>query len=116
MCAASPISAMRSAMKLRATAKPSGKARRGPATAMSPSLQAEALFEFGVKCGVVERDDALGFGVRSRSTRSRSDARLPLQRQDRERTGRQEMLLGAAVMIALMRDRGDDGGLVVDQP
>ena len=38
---------------------------------------------------------------------------LALQRQDRERPGRQEMLLGAAVMIALVRDGGDDAGLVV---
>ena len=41
------------------------------------------------------------------------DERLPLQRQDRERSRRQEMLLGAAMMIALMRHRGDDAGLIV---
>jgi len=37
----------------------------------------------------------------------------PLQRQDRERTGGQKMLLGAALMIALMADRDDDAGLIV---
>ena len=36
------------------------------------------------------------------------DERLPVERQDRERPGRQEMLLGAAVMVALVRDGGDD--------
>ena len=41
------------------------------------------------------------------------EERLALQRQDRERARRQEMLLGAAVMIALVRDRGDDAGLAV---
>src|SRR5262249_20303787 len=35
------------------------------------------------------------------------------QRQDGERPSRQEMLLGAAVMVALVRHRGDDGGLVI---
>ncbi len=35
------------------------------------------------------------------------------QRQDRERPGRQEMLFGAAVMIALVRHGGDDAGLIV---
>jgi hypothetical protein len=39
--------------------------------------------------------------------------RVVFQRQDRERAGRKEMLLGAPVMIALMRDRRHDGGLAI---
>ena len=38
---------------------------------------------------------------------------LAFERQDRERPGGQEMLLGAAVVIALVRHRGDDAGLAV---
>src|SRR5207342_126113 len=36
---------------------------------------------------------------------------VAFERQDRERARRQEMLLGTPVMIALMRNGGDDGGL-----
>jgi hypothetical protein len=39
--------------------------------------------------------------------------RVVFQRQDRERAGRKEMLLGAPVMIALVRDRRDYGGLAI---
>ena len=41
------------------------------------------------------------------------DERLPLERQNRERAARQEVLLGAAVMVALVPHRGDDRGLAV---
>ena len=41
------------------------------------------------------------------------DDAVARQRQDRERAGRQEMLLGAAVVVALVRDRADDRRLVV---
>ena len=42
------------------------------------------------------------------------DRRAPaLQRQDRKRPGRQEMLLGAAFVVALVVDVDDDGGLAV---
>src|SRR5204862_5691879 len=40
-----------------------------------------------------------------------ADYRIALERQDRERTGRQKMLLRAPAVIALMRDCGDDAGL-----
>src|SRR5947208_16765307 len=40
-------------------------------------------------------------------------ARIIGQRQDRERAGRQEMLLGTTVMITLVRYGRDDGGLIV---
>jgi len=42
-----------------------------------------------------------------------SEERFSGQRQDRERTRRQEMLLGAAAVVALMPDRDDDAGLIV---
>jgi hypothetical protein len=38
---------------------------------------------------------------------------VALERQDRERTGGQKMLFGAALVIALMADGDDDAGLVV---
>ena len=41
------------------------------------------------------------------------DDAVARQRQNRERPGRQEMLLGAAVVLALMRHGGDDGRLIV---
>ena len=42
-----------------------------------------------------------------------SDERFPAQRQDRERTGREEMFLGAAMMVALVADSDHDAGLIV---
>ena len=77
---------------------------------MSPSLQAEAAFQLGVESVVRQRDDALGLALFLGPHDRRA---LALQRQDRERPRRQEMLLGAAVMIALMRHGGDDAGLIV---
>jgi hypothetical protein len=47
-----------------------------------------------VEVGIRQRDDALGFARLSVHT---IDERLALERQDGERTRRQEMLLGAAV-------------------
>ncbi len=42
------------------------------------------------------------------------DARLPAgKRQESEGTGRQEMLLRPSLVIALVRDRRDDAGLVI---
>ena len=74
-------------------------------------MQAEAALQLGMERVVRQRDDALRFvGFSSVHT---IDERLALQRQDGERAGGQEMLLGAAVMVALVRDGGDDAGLVV---
>ena len=73
-------------------------------------MQAEALLQLGVKFLVGQRDDALGlargFGPHDRRALSR-------ERQDRERPGGQEMFLGAAVVLALVRHRGDDRRLIV---
>ncbi len=62
-----------------------------------------------------QRDDALGLALvlGPDDRRAMTDGGIILQRQDRERSGGQEMLLGAAMVIALMLDRGDDRGLVV---
>ena len=73
-------------------------------------MKPEAPLELGVKVGIRQRDDALRLVV----LLGPHDRRAPsLQRQDRERAGGQKMLLGAAAMIALMGDGGDDRGLIV---
>src|ERR1700682_1113075 len=73
-------------------------------------MQAEAPFQLGVKAVVGQRDDARGlvrlFGPDDRRAAAH-------ERQNRERPGGEGMLLGAAVMIALVRDRRDYGGLPV---
>src|SRR3954470_5965574 len=57
-----------------------------------------------------QRDDAIGF----RALLGPDDgAAAAGQRQDGKRPGREEMLLGASLMIALVRDRCDDSRLVV---
>ena len=66
------------------------RARRGNPSSGNATMRSASLFFFGP-------DDRRA---------------LALERQDRERTGGQEMLLGAAVVIALMRDGRDDAGLV----
>ena len=58
----------------------------------------------------VEREQRVGVGAALVPDDARPAAR---QRQDGERAGGQEMLLGAALVIALVGDRGDDAGLVV---
>ena len=73
-------------------------------------LQAEALFQFVVKFVIRQRYDALGLVRLFRPHDGRAVSR---QRQDRERAGGQEMLLGAALVVALMCDRADDGRLAV---
>ena len=98
-------------------ARPRSRAdRRGAARppSISPRCRPKRRLELGVEIVVGQRDDALGLAASPRSTRSRSGGRRGrLQRQDRERAGGQEMLLGAAIVIALVRDGGDDGGLAV---
>src|SRR5205807_4558996 len=75
--------------------------------------EAEAPLQFAMEAGVGERDDALGlaraFGPYDRGAVAHS--RVAFQRQDRERAGRQKMLLGAAAVLALVRDGGDDARL-----
>ena len=58
-------------------------------------MQAEAPLQLGVKFIVRQRDDALGL---ARRLGPHDRGAVAGQRQDRERAGRQEMLLGAAVM------------------
>ena len=65
-------------------------------------MQAEALLQLVVELGVRQSDEA------RRRPRVRSvhtiELRLWRKRQDRERAAGQEMLLGAAVMVALVGD------------
>src|SRR5271155_485651 len=73
-------------------------------------LQLEALLEFGVEGVAWERDNTFGLGRRL----GPDDRRAPAgKRQDRERARRQKMLLGAAMVLALMRDIDDNGRLSV---
>jgi len=78
-------------------------------------MEAKAPLELGVKFRVRQRDDARRllrlFGPHDR--RAVAPGGIARQRQDRERPGREKMLLGAPVMVALVRDGGDDGGLAV---
>src|SRR5262249_56768439 len=75
----------------------------------------EARMGLGVKCRLWQRDDAGRllrlFGPHDR--RTVADGGIAGQRQDRKRPGGKEMLLGAPVMVALVGDGGDDGGLAV---
>ena len=110
-CAASPASAKRGATKARASVRPSGQARGLSSTRDLAELQSEALLEFGLEHELVAGHQPFGIlAVRSVHT---IEDRLPVQRQDGERAGRQEMLLGAAIMRALVRDRADDARLAV---
>ena len=73
-------------------------------------VQPEAPLELVVEQIIGQRRDPFGglfvFGPHDRGAAAR-------ERQNRERSGRQEMLLGAAAVVALMRDGGGDGGLAV---
>src|SRR6201999_4352127 len=73
-------------------------------------MQAEALLELAVKFVFRECDDAGGFSAPLGPHQRRAFSR---QRQDRKGTGGQEMLLGAALMVALMADGDDDTRLVI---
>ncbi len=73
-------------------------------------MQLEALLQFGMKGIVRQRHDALGL-LRALGPYDRGAAAL--ERQDGERPGREKMLLGAAAMVALMRDIGHDRRLAV---
>src|SRR5260370_37401632 len=72
--------------------------------------KAEAPLELGMKILVGQRDNAFCFPRLFGPHDGRAAAR---EREDREGSGRQEMLLGATAMIALARHRGDDRGLAV---
>ncbi len=70
----------------------------------------EAVFELARQIVGIERQQRLGVGA----TLVPDDARLAARkRQESEWTGRQEMLLRPAFVVALVRDRRDDAGLVV---
>src|SRR5271156_1811688 len=66
----------------------------------------ELVMEGIVRQGHDARGLRLRLGPYNRGTPAR-------ERQDRERAGRQKMLFGAALVIALMRDIDDDGRLIV---
>ena len=73
-------------------------------------LRGEAQFELAHEVLRVERKQRVRVGAPFVP----DDARpAPGQRQDGEGASGQEMLLGAALMVALVRDRGDEAGLVV---
>src|SRR5262249_60405342 len=78
-------------------------------------VRAEAPLELGMKFRVGQRDDARRLlrllGPHDR--RAVAPSGIACERQDRERPSREKMLLGAPVMIALVGDGGDDGGLAV---
>ena len=73
-------------------------------------MQAEAFLQLGMEFIVGQRDDALRL---ARVLGPHDRRALARQRQDRERPRGQEMFLGAAVVLALMRHRGDDRRLIV---
>jgi len=73
-------------------------------------LEAETLFELGLEDEIVLLDETFGVGG---ALGPDDGGAVAFQRQGRERSGRQEMLLGAAVMRALMRHCADDSGLAV---
>ncbi len=73
-------------------------------------MQAEALLQLGMKFALAQPHDAFGLG----GALGPHDRRAIVgQRQNGEGAGGQKMLLGAAVMRALMRHRGDDRRLAV---
>ena len=79
------------------------------------SHQVKALeVELGMKLFIGQRNDARGLlgllGPDDGGTVTAGG--IVRQRQDRERPRRQEVLLGPAVVIALMGDGGDDGSAV----
>ena len=110
-CAASPASAKRGATKSRASVRPSGQARGLSSTRISPSFRpkrcssscsktrSSPATSLSASCGALGPDDRRRW--------------LPVQRQDGERAGGQEMLLGAAIVRALMRDGADDARLAI---
>ena len=85
-----------------------GLGARGEADFAQP--QCEAIFELTRQILGVEREERAGVGAPLVPDDARPAAR---KRQDGERAGGQEMLLGPALMIALVRDGRDDAGLVV---
>src|SRR5262245_36028398 len=78
-------------------------------------MQAETPFELGVEFRVWQRDDArrLVRLLGPYDRRAMAYGRIVFQRQDRERSGREKMLLRAPVMVALMSDRSHNRRLVV---
>src|SRR5262249_61194578 len=95
--------------------KPERRHGARPARRDLAEMETEAPLELGVKFLLGQRDDARRrlrlFGPHDRRTVAHRG--IARQRQDREWPGREKMLLSAAVMIALVRDGGDDGGLAV---
>src|SRR4029078_1131150 len=81
-----------------------------PADFNITELQAEALLKLNVKLAVGQRNNALCFAGSLGPDDRAAPAR---ERQDRKRPRGQEMLLGTAIVRALMRNRRDDCGLVV---
>src|ERR1700691_2100734 len=73
-------------------------------------MEFEAPLELVMEGSVRQRHDArslfLRLGPYDRGTPA-------LERQNRERAGRQKMFFGTALVIALMRDIDDDGRLIV---
>ena len=97
--AASAISARRSPTKRRAKRKLNGNASTREARWIAPSFRVKRCSSCAQEILGRERQQRLGVGV----ALVPDDARLaPAHRQDGERAGGQEVLLGAAVVIALV--------------
>jgi hypothetical protein len=95
--------------------KPERKHATRPDRRDVTEMQAETPLELGVKLLFRQRDDArcLFRPLGPNDRRSMPNSRVALQRQDRERTGGKEMLLGTPVVIPLVRDGRHNGRLTV---
>ncbi len=114
-CAASPRSARRGAAKRRAMPKASGCACGGVSSAIAPEPQPEAALDLvPLVLGIEPEEVRHAPGVLGPDDRG-AVAERPAgrERQDRERPRRQEVLDGAALVVALMGDRRDDRRLRV---
>ena len=109
-CAASPASAKRGATKARASVRPERPGARLVLDADLAELQAEALLELGLEQERIAGYQPFGVG---RPLGPYDRGSVAGQRQDGEWAGRQEMLLGAAIVRAFMRHRADDARLAV---
>ena len=108
--AASPTSASRVADEAPRDLEAERKGLDPRGEADLAELRGEAKHELPDEFVRVESDERAGVGAALVPDNARLAAR---QRQDGEGSGGQEMLLGQALVIVLVGDRGDDAGLVV---
>src|SRR5262245_561292 len=96
--------------ELASSKQPERKCAPGPDHLELAQLQAKALLQFGMEFGIRKRDDSPGLVS---SLRPHNRAAPAGQRQNRERAFREKMLFGAATVLALVRDCGDNRRLIV---